>query len=66
MNKFADIIEKYAVEEKGETEIRSVEGSYGKYNTEGFYVPVLNSTTVCVAYDENRNIVEVITMKGND
>ena len=66
MNKYAEIIEKYAVEEKGETEIRSVEGSYGKYNTEGFYVPVLNSTTVCVAYDENRNIVEVITMKGND
>lgn len=71
MDKFAAIMKKYAVEEKGETELQTVEGTCAsetgkELNGEGFFVPVENEMIAFVAYDENYNIVEVTTMKSND
>lgn len=71
MDKFAEIMKKYAVEEKGETELQTVEGTCAsetgkELNGEGFFVPVENETIAFVAYDEDYNIVEVTAMKSND
>ena len=63
-----EIMEKFVVEEKGETELQTNEGSAcleaGKeLNGESFFVPVRNATAAFVAYDESHKIVEVMPVK---
>lgn len=63
-----EIMEKFVVEEKGETELQTNEGTAcleaGKeLNGESFFVPVRNATAAFVAYDENHKIVEVMPVK---
>lgn len=64
----AEIMEKFVVEEKGETELQTNEGTAcleaGKeLNGESFFVPVRNATAAFVAYDESHKIVEVMPVK---
>ena len=66
-----EIMEKFVVEEKGETELQTNEGSAcleaGKeLNGESFFVPVRNATAAFVAYDESHKIVEVMPVKFED
>lgn len=63
-----EIMEKFVVEEKGETELQTNEGSAcleaGKeLNGDSFFVPVRNVTAAFVAYDESHKIVEVMPVK---
>ena len=63
-----EIMEKFVVEEKGETELQTNEGSAcleaGKeLNVDSFFVPVRNATAAFVAYDESHKIVEVMPVK---
>ena len=66
-----EIMEKFVVEEKGETELQTNEGTAcleaGKeLNGESFFVPVRNATAAFVAYDESHKIVEVMPVKFED